>query len=340
MSTVKDLREIAKIRGIKGYSKMKKAELCEKLNMGDDCKGKAAVPPVTGLRKVKINKPKCVGGTLQWIVGSGCYDSSPKTKPSSPKTKPSSPKTKPSSPKTKPSSPKTKPSSPKTKPSSPKASENFITVDKFDFKGTNWVGVEDNTEEDIDFLQFEKKGDKKRYIDCVKDTRKLDQNFINSLNSYAYGEQYYDINNEIQKNKGEISRTTAQKGTSTLKKAYNILLGLKKYGIVAARDFTVYRSVAYQADEDEIPEEVLEMANAKIGTTNIIHRAISTTSAKENERIFDSGEEYRLEILVKKGSRYLCPYFSEEAEIILGPGKLTKLKNNDEMGVWRYENVA
>jgi hypothetical protein len=319
MSTVKDLREIAKTRGIKGYSKMKKAELCEKLNMGDDCKGKAAVPPVTGLRKVKINKPKCVGGTLQWIVGSGCYDSSPKTKPSSPKTKPSSPK---------------------TKPSSPKASENFITVDKFDFKGTNWVGVEDNTEEDIDFLQFEKKGDKKRYIDCVKDTRKLDQNFIESLNSYAYGEQYYDINNEIQKNKGEISRTTAQKGTSTLKKAYNILLGLKKYGIVAARDFTVYRSVAYQADEDEIPEEVLEMANAKIGTTNIIHRAISTTSAKENESIFDSGEEYRLEILVKKGSRYLCPHFSQEAEIILGPGKLTKLKNNDEMGVWRYENVA
>ena len=312
MSTVKDLREIAKTRGIKGYSKMKKAELCEKLNMGDDCKGKAAVPPVTGLRKVKINKPKCVGGTLQWIVGSGCYDSSPKAKPSSPK----------------------------TKPSSPKASENFITVDKFDFKGTNWVGVEDNTEEDIDFLQFEKKGDKKRYIDCVKDTRKLDQNFIESLNSYAYGEQYYDINNEIQKNKGEISRTTAQKGTSTLKKAYNILLGLKKYGIVAARDFTVYRSVAYQADEDEIPEEVLEMANAKIGTTNIIHRAISTTSAKENESIFDSGEEYRLEILVKKGSRYLCPHFSQEAEIILGPGKLTKLKNNDEMGVWRYENIA
>jgi hypothetical protein len=168
----------------------------------------------------------------------------------------------------------------------------------------------------------------------------LDQNFIESLNSYAYGEQYYDINNEIQKNKGEISRTTAQKGTSTLKKAYNILLGLKKYGIVAARDFTVYRSVAYQADEDEIPEEVLEMANAKIGTTNIIHRAISTTSAKENESIFDSGEEYRLEILVKKGSRYLCPHFSQEAEIILGPGKLTKLKNNDEMGVWRYENVA
>jgi len=279
--------------------------LCEKLNMGDDCKGKAAVPPVTGLRKVKINKPKCVGGTLQWIVGSGCYDSSPKTKPSS-----------------------------------PKASENFITVDKFNFKGTNWVGVEDDTEEDIDFLQFEKKGDKKRYIDCVKDTRKLDQNFIDSLNSYAYGEEYYDINNEIQKNKGEISRTTAQKGTSILKKAYNILLGLKKYGIVAARDFTVYRSVAYQADEDEIPEEVLEMANAKIGTTNIIHRAISTTSTKENESIFDSGEEYRLEILVKKGSRYLCPHFSQEAEIILGPGKLTKLKNNDEMGVWRYENVA
>ena len=71
MPTVKELQKLAKERKIKNYSKMRKDELCKALNV--PCDGPVKQNAKIG-KKVKLNKPQCVGDRYEWIVGKGCFE--------------------------------------------------------------------------------------------------------------------------------------------------------------------------------------------------------------------------------------------------------------------------
>jgi alkylated DNA repair dioxygenase AlkB len=80
MPTVKELQKLAKERDIKNYSKMRKAELCEVLKIECD-------DATVTKKRVKINKPECIGDRYEWVVGKGCFEKTPKAKtPPRPKT--------------------------------------------------------------------------------------------------------------------------------------------------------------------------------------------------------------------------------------------------------------
>lgn len=78
MPTVKELKEMAKERKIKNYSKMRKNELCAALKI--PC---ADAPiGVSEKKRVRLNKSQCVGDNYEWIVGKGCFEKAkPKAKP-------------------------------------------------------------------------------------------------------------------------------------------------------------------------------------------------------------------------------------------------------------------
>ena len=63
---------------------MRKDELCKALKVPCDGPVKQSVNAQTG-KKVKLNKPQCVGDRYEWIVGKGCFEKTPPKTP--PKTK-------------------------------------------------------------------------------------------------------------------------------------------------------------------------------------------------------------------------------------------------------------
>lgn len=80
MPTVKELRDLARVAKIKNYSKMKKEELCAALNITCNVKDKAAKqkavksPPKGDMKRVRLNKPQCIGEKYEWVVGKGCFE--------------------------------------------------------------------------------------------------------------------------------------------------------------------------------------------------------------------------------------------------------------------------
>lgn len=92
MPTVIKLKEEAKKRGLKGYYKMNKDQLCTALGLTDDecydravaktktstppAKTKTSTPPVSLGKKVKALKAVCIADTdnYVWVVGKGCFE--------------------------------------------------------------------------------------------------------------------------------------------------------------------------------------------------------------------------------------------------------------------------
>lgn len=178
----------------------------------------------------------------------------------------------------------------------------------------------------------------------------MPENIQNSLREYK-GTKYQKINNYLWKNNGKLNKELEKSNKELYDDNSNLftiftIFTTDSFAYITGKDFYVYRSFNMGNINDETVENyITNMKKTEINNSINFYAFMSTTKDKDANII--NGKSNVAQILIPNGTKFICPTSANpetafEMEILLHPGKLTKIKQNfdekeDNLGTWKYE---
>lgn len=184
----------------------------------------------------------------------------------------------------------------------------------------------------------------KNYEECAQHYFTLPKEYVSALLNYQ-NTWYASINKYLWENKGKLNKKDFDPTDPYEKEEYltadNLLKAIKN-GLTAKADFITYRNFVYGGHlaSAASKEYANKMAKAKIGDALPYYGFLSLSALKDADPIIENPDGIGI-ILIPKGIRYICPgrgniAISDEKEIILAPGTLTKISSDSPLGTWMY----
>jgi hypothetical protein len=214
------------------------------------------------------------------------------------------------------------------------------------------------TKSDIDLSEVVSKEDelKEKYEMCDKHFTSLTENQKMALNAYQ-GNKYKEINEYLHKHSGKLNPKDFDMTYHDKKELYEIIKTLLEIfssdnKLVSTKKFFVYRNFNF-GNATDTKQNSIDMANAPIGNVINFNGLMSVSATKNGSPIIKAndiqiGSKWIKPIgtiIIPKNVPYICTSTdsalatgkdNDEEEIILHPGTLTKINNDDNLGIWLY----
>lgn len=184
----------------------------------------------------------------------------------------------------------------------------------------------------------------RNYKECAQHYFTLPKEYVSALLNYQKT-WYASINKYLWEHKGKLNKKDFDLTDAYEKEEFQTADNLFKVirnGLTAKADFIAYRNFVYggQLASHMSKEYAKKMTKAKIGESLPYYGFLSLSALKDADPIIKNPDGIGI-ILIPKGKRYICPgrgniAISDEKEIILAPGTLTKISLDSPLGTWMY----